>query len=54
MSKVELTHEELQIIRACIQVATQSISDNVVMATPREKELIESSNTDKLYMKFLG
>lgn len=54
MGKVELTHKELQIVRACIQVATQSISDNVVMATPREEELIENSDTDKLYMKFLG
>jgi len=54
MVDIKLEKEELKIIRACISVARESIDNNVVMVTPREKELIENSDMDKIYMKFLG
>ena len=54
MSKVELTHEELQIIRACISVANHSIEEGKLSTTPREQELIENSDTTKICIKFLG
>jgi len=54
MAQIILTHEELQLVRACITVAKQSVKNFLLTATPREEELIEYSDTDKLYTKFLG
>jgi len=54
VSSVELTHEELQLVRACISVAKDSVAEGELLATTREIALINDSDTDKLYSKFLG
>jgi len=54
MKTVELSHEELQLVRACISVAKDSIEDGALLTSPREEKLIQGSDTDKIYAKFLG
>ena len=54
MLNVELTKEELQLVRACISVAKDSVEEGELSASVRELTLIDDSNTKELYLKFLG
>jgi len=49
---IELTSEEMKIIRVCIYLAINSITEDVVTATSEECKLVEKGNKNKIYMKF--
>lgn len=51
---IELTTDELRLVRACISVAKDSIEVGALLASPREGNLIENGDTNAIYAKFLG
>ena len=51
---INLTTEELRLVRACISVAKDSISEGALLASPKEGDLIENNDINEVYAKFLG
>jgi len=49
--KIKLSKKEIRALMTCISVAEESISNNVVMATPKERKRLDKINLDNLYIK---
>ena len=49
--QIKLTKKEIRVLMDCVSVTEESINNNVVMASQKQRKRLDKINLDDLYIK---
>ena len=49
--QIKLTKKEIRVLMDCVSITEESISNNVVMASQKQRKRLDKINLDDLYIK---